>query len=51
MAVEDGSFAPNDEVDELRWLGRDDALGTLSYVHDRELVAGALGPGPTRSTL
>jgi 8-oxo-dGTP diphosphatase len=31
-------FAPNDEVDELRWLTPDEARGLLSYEHDRSLV-------------
>jgi 8-oxo-dGTP diphosphatase len=31
-------FAPNDEVDELRWLTPDEAGGLLSYDHDRALV-------------
>ncbi|MBB5155421.1 8-oxo-dGTP diphosphatase [Saccharopolyspora phatthalungensis] len=30
----DGAFAPNDEVDELRWLRTDQARGQLSYPHD-----------------
>ncbi|MGI8307907.1 NUDIX hydrolase [Saccharopolyspora hattusasensis] len=30
----DGVFAPNDEVDELRWLRTDQARGRLSYPHD-----------------
>jgi 8-oxo-dGTP diphosphatase len=34
----DGEFVPNDEVDELRWLGRDEALELLDYDHDRDLV-------------
>ena len=42
MTIESGAFAPNDEVDELRWLSRPDALGLLSYEHDRLLVQ-ALG--------
>ena len=32
------AFAPNDEVDELRWLTPAEALGLLSYEHDRLLV-------------
>jgi 8-oxo-dGTP diphosphatase len=36
-----GDFAPNDEVDELRWLGVDEALDTLSYDRDRELLRAA----------
>jgi 8-oxo-dGTP diphosphatase len=38
MTPEDGEFAPNDEVDELRWLAPDDARDLLSYDFDRELV-------------
>ncbi len=33
------AFAPNDEVDELRWLTPADAAGLLSYDHDRRLLA------------
>ena len=33
-----GEFTPNKEVDELRWLGPDDAARRLTYDHDRELV-------------
>ena len=29
---------PNDEVDELRWLGAPEAAKLLSYDHDRELL-------------
>ena len=32
------AFAPNDEVDELRWLTPDAAYSLLSYDHDRALV-------------
>jgi 8-oxo-dGTP diphosphatase len=31
-------FAPNDEVDELRWLTPDEAHGLVSYDHDRVLI-------------
>ena len=31
-------FAPNDEVDELRWLTPAEARDLLSYDHDRALV-------------
>jgi 8-oxo-dGTP diphosphatase len=34
----DGEFAPNAEVDELRWLPPHDAARCLTYDHDRELV-------------
>jgi 8-oxo-dGTP diphosphatase len=36
----DGSFSPNDEVDEVRWLPAADAAALLTYPHDRELVEG-----------
>jgi 8-oxo-dGTP diphosphatase len=32
------AFAPNDEVDELRWLTPAEARDLLSYDHDRALV-------------
>jgi 8-oxo-dGTP diphosphatase len=38
MTIEGGAFAPNDEVDELRWLSPEAALELLSYAHDRLLV-------------
>ena len=39
MEIDDASdFAPNDEVDELRWLTPDAALALVSYDHDRELL-------------
>jgi 8-oxo-dGTP diphosphatase len=43
-----GTFAPNAEVDELRWEERDDALALLTHPHDRALVAGALPAGDGR---
>jgi len=33
-----GSFLPNDEVDELRWLEHADAQRLLTYERDRELA-------------
>jgi 8-oxo-dGTP diphosphatase len=36
-----GEFTPNDEVDEVRWADRGEALALLSYDHDRDLVAHA----------
>jgi len=39
MAALEGSFALNDEVDELRWLSIVDAQQLLSYERDRELLA------------
>jgi 8-oxo-dGTP diphosphatase len=37
---EDPGFAPNDEVDELRWLPMDEARKLLTYEHDGELLSG-----------
>ena len=34
-----GEFEPNDEVDEVRWLGTEAAMDQLSYPHDRPVVA------------
>jgi 8-oxo-dGTP diphosphatase len=31
-------FAPNDEVDEVRWLERDEAVALLTYERDRAIV-------------
>jgi 8-oxo-dGTP diphosphatase len=36
-----GEFAPNDEVDELRWLDPEAAADLLDYEHDRALVRAA----------
>jgi 8-oxo-dGTP diphosphatase len=33
-----GAFAPNDEVDELRWLPDDEARALLTYDRDRVLL-------------
>jgi 8-oxo-dGTP diphosphatase len=33
-----GNFTPSEEVDELRWLGRAEALALLTYEHDRQLL-------------
>jgi 8-oxo-dGTP diphosphatase len=37
--VEDPGFAPNDEVDELRWMTPAEAERMLSYPRDRALVS------------
>jgi 8-oxo-dGTP diphosphatase len=34
-----GEFAPNEEVDEVRWMPFEEAATQLSYPHDRELMA------------
>jgi 8-oxo-dGTP diphosphatase len=39
MAAEAGSFTPNAEVDELRWVTLAEAGFLLSYPRDRELAA------------
>jgi 8-oxo-dGTP pyrophosphatase MutT (NUDIX family) len=38
-----GTFEPNAEVDELRWLDAPEAIELLDYEHDRALVKGLLG--------
>jgi 8-oxo-dGTP pyrophosphatase MutT (NUDIX family)/phosphohistidine phosphatase SixA len=38
MAYTGGDFAPQDEVDELRWLPTQAAVRKLSYDHDRQLA-------------
>jgi 8-oxo-dGTP pyrophosphatase MutT (NUDIX family) len=40
MEAIDGTFAPNDEVDEVRWLSVDDARGALTYAHDQAVLDG-----------
>jgi 8-oxo-dGTP diphosphatase len=45
MQPEGGEFAPSDEVDELAWVGVNDASGLLSYAHDAELLASASNGG------
>jgi 8-oxo-dGTP diphosphatase len=39
MVPQAGSFRPNPEVDELRWVTLEGATQLLSYPRDRELVA------------
>jgi 8-oxo-(d)GTP phosphatase len=38
MDANGGGFAPNHEVDELRWVRVEDAVRLLSYAHDRRLL-------------
>jgi 8-oxo-dGTP pyrophosphatase MutT (NUDIX family) len=38
MTVRDGRFAPNREVDEIRWLAPPDAAALLSYDRDRTIL-------------
>ena len=42
MEPVEGAFEPHGEVDELRWVGREEAEQLLTYPHDRELVRKAL---------
>jgi 8-oxo-dGTP diphosphatase len=42
MDADGGSFAPSEEVDQLRWVPVDEAGGLLSYAHDRNLLRRAL---------
>jgi 8-oxo-dGTP diphosphatase len=45
MQVVDGSFTPNHEVDELRWVPVDDVGALLTYEHDAAVVAALGQPG------
>jgi 8-oxo-dGTP diphosphatase len=38
MSVDSGEFAPNSEVDEIRWLPIEGALHLLSYDRDRAVL-------------
>ena len=42
MEPVEGEFAPNKEVDEVRWLMPSAAADLLTYSHDRELVRSSL---------
>ena len=44
--LEDMGFAPNDEVDEVRWLEIPAASALVSYEHDQELVASLVAGRP-----
>ncbi|HJT93330.1 MAG TPA: NUDIX hydrolase [Mycobacterium sp.] len=48
----DGTFTPNDEVDELKWLPVADAMKELGYPHDRKVLRRfAKGPVDTKTVL
>ena len=48
----DGTFTPNDEVDELKWLPIADAMKELGYPHDRKVLRRfAKGPIDTKTVL
>jgi 8-oxo-dGTP diphosphatase len=38
MHVESGAFAPNSEVDTIRWVSLDAAAALASYDHDRDVL-------------
>ena len=44
MTPDGGTFRPNAEVDELRWVGADEAMALLTYGHDRDLLRSVLAP-------
>ncbi len=41
MTLEAGAFAPNREVDEIRWLAPEDAVSLLTYERDVPVLEGA----------
>jgi phosphohistidine phosphatase SixA/ADP-ribose pyrophosphatase YjhB (NUDIX family) len=41
-----GEFAPGEEVDEVRWLGVEEARPLLTYEHDRAVLDGLARPEP-----
>lgn len=43
----DEGFAPDDEVDEVRWFSVEEAVGRLTYPRDGDLVRSAAGFAPT----
>jgi 8-oxo-dGTP pyrophosphatase MutT (NUDIX family) len=44
MLAVSGSFTADAEVDELRWLPRDEAMELLSYARDRDVLSRWPGP-------
>jgi 8-oxo-dGTP diphosphatase len=51
MQPVDGSFTPNDEVDQVRWVRADRASRVLTHDHDRRVVqAWRTGRPPARLT-
>ena len=46
MEPVEGEFAPNDEVDEVRWLELPAAAALLTYERDQELLAGLVAGRP-----
>lgn len=46
-----GAFAPNKEVDEIRWMAADAALAVLTYDVDRAVLRAFTGTSPSVRTL
>jgi 8-oxo-(d)GTP phosphatase len=46
MDADGGEFAPNHEVDEVRWVAVEDAARLLSYAHDRSVLRQAIAGQP-----
>jgi 8-oxo-(d)GTP phosphatase len=44
MTPDGGTFRPNAEVDELRWMGSEEAMALLTYGHDRDLLRSVVVP-------
>ncbi|MDT7580434.1 MAG: 8-oxo-(d)GTP phosphatase [Pseudonocardiales bacterium] len=51
QACSAAEFTPNDEVDELRWVGADVAATLLSYPHDVDVLQRLVELGPPTSLL
>lgn len=51
MRAGGGDFAPNDEVDELRWMTVEKATDTVSYRHDRTVLADFARIQPDTTTI
>ncbi|MEV4492794.1 NUDIX hydrolase [Micromonospora coxensis] len=49
-AVGEGGFQPGTEVDDVRWLGVDDAVRLVSYPHDAEVLAAFAALPPVTAT-
>lgn len=50
MTVEGGEFAPNDEVDAIRWVDEAGASQLVTYAEDLALIKGVLRSEPPQAT-
>ncbi|MFU8871124.1 NUDIX hydrolase [Micromonospora sp. SL4-19] len=50
-AVAEGGFQPETEVDEVRWLGLDEAARRVSYPHDAEVIGAFAALPPVTGTV